>query len=62
MPIELTEKAVVESYTGKTDIDLAKYTLYLLGLVETLNEDRVYVQLVVDGHNKGSTKFKSKEK
>lgn len=53
---------MVESYTGKTDIDLAKYTLYLLGLVETLNEDRVYVQLVVDGHNKGSTKFKSKEK
>lgn len=51
MPVELTEQVVVESYSGKTDIDLAKYTLYLLGLVESFNEDRVSVAVIVHNFN-----------
>lgn len=50
----------MESYSGKTDVDLAKYTLYLLGLVEGFNEDRVSVQLIIENHNKGTAQVKSK--
>ncbi|SGZ41915.1 hypothetical protein BN109_054 [Yersinia phage phi80-18] len=60
MPVELTDKVVVDSYSGKTDVDLAEYTLYLLGLVEGFNEDRVSVQLIIENHNKGTTQVKSK--
>lgn len=51
MPQELTEQVVIEEFTGTDTVDLTKYTLYLLGLVDGLNVDRATVRSIVEKHN-----------
>lgn len=46
---EVTDPVVVDEY--KPDTELVGYTLYLLGLVEQMNIDRVSVRNSVEVHN-----------
>lgn len=46
---EVTDPVVVREFTP--DTELVGYTLYLLGLVEQMNTDRVTVRESVEVHN-----------
>lgn len=46
---EVTDPVVVREFTP--DTELVGYTLYLLGLVEQMNTDRVTVRESVEAHN-----------
>lgn len=51
MPVEVTEQVLVREFDGSDTVDLTKYTLYLIGLVEDMNTDRATVQNIINTFN-----------
>lgn len=51
MPEHLVTQVVPKAFEGKTEYDAAVYSLYLLGLIDELNEDRATVFKAIQVHN-----------
>ena len=56
MPTELVEPVVIQEFDGSTTKDLTVYTLYLLGIVENMNTDRMTTKAVIQEFNKVPSK------